>query len=104
VSTDNVVDFLVSTMSRLPRSTLTLIKMGSCFGNNFDIRHVTASCHLDMSQAELDIWQAEKEGLGAMIVQLVILKDMLNICMIQFTVLFMIGFNKQHIACYAEKN
>jgi histidine kinase len=61
-STDNVLDFLVSAMTRLPTSALALIKLASCFGNCFDIRHVACNEHIEVSQAELDIWQAEKEG------------------------------------------
>jgi predicted ATPase len=62
--TDNVVDFLVTTMGKLPENTLKIITVGSCFGNTFDIRHVAGATSTTLSQVENGIWQALRDGIS----------------------------------------
>ena len=62
-STDNVVEFLISAFARLPKNTLHIINLGSCYGNTFDIRLVAGCDSIPLSQAENDVWRALRAGI-----------------------------------------
>jgi predicted ATPase len=61
-STDNVVEFLVSALGRLPEHTLRIINLGSCFGNSFDLRLIAGCASVPLAQAENDVWNAMRSG------------------------------------------
>jgi histidine kinase len=61
--TDNVVEFLVSALGRLPENTLRIINLGSCYGNTFDLRLVAGCASIPLEQAENDLWIAIRFGM-----------------------------------------
>ena len=60
--TENVVEFLVTDLERLPENTLRTINWGACFGNSFDIRLLSGSMSIPISTAENDLWVALRAG------------------------------------------
>jgi predicted ATPase len=61
-STDNVVEFLVAALGRLPENTLKTINLAACFGNTFDARFVSECASLPLQQVESNLWHALRSG------------------------------------------
>ncbi len=60
--TDNVVEFVVHDLDRLPQSTSKLLQLGALLGGKFDIRDVAHVGSISVEQAESDLWIALHEG------------------------------------------
>ncbi|MHC5772414.1 MAG: AAA family ATPase [Nostoc sp.] len=61
--TDNVVDFMVTQLRRLPESTQKVLQLAACIGNQFDL--VTLAIVSEQSKIETaaSLWKALQEGL-----------------------------------------
>jgi hypothetical protein len=58
-----VIELLVTAMGRIPQSSLDLLKLGACFGNLFDIRHVSFITSMSIAEAEPFLWVAIRDGM-----------------------------------------
>ena len=62
VISDNVVDLLVKSLKSLPEETIKLLSLGSCIGNQFDLKAVSSLSRLPMERLGGALWAAiEKE-------------------------------------------
>jgi len=61
--TDDVVEFMVKRLRKLPEETQFVLKLAACIGNRFDLETLTAVCDRDQSTVAADLWQALQEGL-----------------------------------------
>jgi predicted ATPase/class 3 adenylate cyclase len=60
---DNVVDFMVSALRRLPQSTQQLLQLASCIGNTFDLRTLCIIAERDYASVGADLQAALKRQL-----------------------------------------
>jgi predicted ATPase/signal transduction histidine kinase len=62
VQTDDITEFMVEQLQKLPPNTQDALKLGACIGNEFDL--TTVAIALEKSQAETaaDLWIALQEG------------------------------------------
>lgn len=60
--TDNVVEFLVKNIVRLPDECLNLLKTGACIGNRFDLNTLSIIHSLQEEELENVLFPAIKEG------------------------------------------
>ncbi|WP_224245601.1 trifunctional serine/threonine-protein kinase/ATP-binding protein/sensor histidine kinase [Hyalangium gracile] len=60
---DNVVDFLVGTLSQLPAETQHLLRLAACVGNSFPLSLLVIISSLEERQVEQDLEPALQEGL-----------------------------------------
>lgn len=61
--TDNVIEFMVDKLQRLPIKTQTLLKTAACIGNPFSLQILSKVCELPIEQTAATLWQAINEGL-----------------------------------------
>ncbi|MFB2919392.1 trifunctional serine/threonine-protein kinase/ATP-binding protein/sensor histidine kinase [Aerosakkonema funiforme] len=56
--TDDVVEFMVVQLQRLPQSTQSVLKLAACIGNSFDLPTLAIVCQLSEVEAATDLWAA----------------------------------------------
>ncbi|MFB2917128.1 trifunctional serine/threonine-protein kinase/ATP-binding protein/sensor histidine kinase [Aerosakkonema funiforme] len=56
--TDDVVEFMVVQLQRLPKSTQSVLKLAACIGNSFDLQTLAIVCQLSDVEAATDLWAA----------------------------------------------
>ncbi len=61
--TDNVVDFMVKKIERLPKKTLQMLKNAACIGNQFDLNILSRVNSMPAADTEDELWISLKEGL-----------------------------------------
>lgn len=61
--TDNVVDFLVGRLQKLPETTQEVLRLAACIGNRFDLETLTVVCDRDGEEVAWNLWSALQEGL-----------------------------------------
>jgi histidine kinase len=61
-STENVLLFLIAAIANLPEKTLSILTLGSCFGNTFDIRLISAVLSVTLVEVENNMWVLLREG------------------------------------------
>jgi predicted ATPase/serine phosphatase RsbU (regulator of sigma subunit) len=61
--TDNVVDFIVERLQRLPQETQDLLRIAACIGHQFDRRSLALVAERSAGDLRRDLWHALHEGL-----------------------------------------
>ncbi|HLO48478.1 MAG TPA: AAA family ATPase, partial [Kamptonema sp.] len=61
--TDNVVEFMVFQLQRLPKSTQSVLKLAACIGNQFDLQTLAIVCQLSEVEAATNLWAALQSDL-----------------------------------------
>ncbi|MEG4505484.1 AAA family ATPase [Microcoleus sp. F6_B4] len=56
--TDDVVEFMVFQLQRLPDSTQSALKLAACVGNQFDLQTLAIVCQLSEMEVATDLWVA----------------------------------------------
>ncbi|MCG8367786.1 MAG: AAA family ATPase, partial [Pseudanabaenales cyanobacterium] len=61
--TDDVVEFMVNRLRKLPPATQNVLKLAACIGNHFDLEILSVVNEAAQDEVALDLWQALQEGL-----------------------------------------
>lgn len=61
--TDNVVDFMIAKIERLPEKTVEILKTAACIGNRFELSLLAAMHRMSPGDADRELWPALHEGL-----------------------------------------
>ena len=61
--TDDVVEFMVRRLQKLPQVTQNLLKLAACIGNQFDLETLSIIYQKPQEEVAADIWGALQEGL-----------------------------------------
>ncbi|AKG22074.1 ATP-binding sensor histidine kinase [Calothrix sp. 336/3] len=56
--TDNVVEFMVFQLRKLPESTQEVLRLAACIGNQFDLQTLAIVCQLSEVEVAADLWKA----------------------------------------------
>ncbi|WP_414620159.1 AAA family ATPase, partial [Calothrix sp. CCY 0018] len=56
--TDDVVEFMVIQLRRLPKSTQQVLKLAACIGNQFNLQTLTIVCQLSEVEVAANLWTA----------------------------------------------
>ena len=60
--TDNVVEFMVERLQKLPEATQGVLKLAACIGNPFDLATLAVVCEQSQEQVATDLWRSLQEG------------------------------------------
>ncbi|MGD1807017.1 trifunctional serine/threonine-protein kinase/ATP-binding protein/sensor histidine kinase [Dapis sp. BLCC M126] len=60
--TDDVVEFMVGRLQKLPEATQNVLKLAACLGNRFDLAILTVVCEKTQEEVATDLWGALQEG------------------------------------------
>ncbi|MDJ0704810.1 MAG: serine/threonine-protein kinase PknK [Leptolyngbyaceae cyanobacterium MO_188.B28] len=60
--TDDVVEFMVGRLRKLPKATQAALKLAACIGNRFDLATLAMVCEESQDEAATDLWRALQEG------------------------------------------
>ena len=60
--TNDVVEFMVTRLRKLPEATQDILKLAACIGNRFDLATLAVVCEGGQDTAANDLWQALREG------------------------------------------
>ncbi|NJL00850.1 MAG: AAA family ATPase [Spirulinaceae cyanobacterium SM2_1_0] len=61
--TDDVVEFMVTRLRRLPTETQAILQLAACLGNRFELETLTVVCDRPANAIAADLWPALQEGL-----------------------------------------
>ncbi|MEO1433549.1 MAG: serine/threonine-protein kinase PknK [Cyanobacteria bacterium J06633_8] len=61
--TDDVVEFMVGRLRKLPQATQEVLKLAACIGNQFDLNTLAIVCDRALNAATTDLWPSLQEGL-----------------------------------------
>ncbi|MEH2025994.1 trifunctional serine/threonine-protein kinase/ATP-binding protein/sensor histidine kinase [Nostoc sp.] len=61
--TDDVVDFMVLRLRKLPEPTQDVLKLAACIGNQFDLATLAIVSENSETETATDLWKALQEGL-----------------------------------------
>ncbi|MEH2270653.1 MAG: AAA family ATPase [Nostoc sp.] len=61
--TDDVVDFMVLQLQKLPESTQNVLKLAACIGNQFDLTTLAIVSENPETETAIYLWKALQEGL-----------------------------------------
>ncbi|HEU4965404.1 MAG TPA: serine/threonine-protein kinase PknK, partial [Bacilli bacterium] len=61
--TDNVVEFMLAQVKKLPPSTQDVLKVAACIGNTFDLRALAYGCGRSVTEIADELWLALQEGM-----------------------------------------
>ncbi|OUL35809.1 hypothetical protein BV372_09460 [Nostoc sp. T09] len=61
--TDNVVEFMVLQLQKLPHTTQNVLKLAACIGNTFDLATLAIVYEKSLEKTASDLWSALAEGL-----------------------------------------
>ena len=61
--TNNVLDFMVRQLLKLPAQTQKVIRLAACIGNPFDLETLAMVCEEPASAVAAQLWEALQEGL-----------------------------------------
>ncbi|NEP58703.1 MAG: AAA family ATPase [Symploca sp. SIO2G7] len=61
--TDDVVEFMVGRLQKLPEATQEVLKIAACIGSQFDLTTLAVVCEQSQEEVATDLWQALQEGL-----------------------------------------
>ncbi len=59
---NNVVELITSKVQKLPSSTLALLKLAACIGNQFDLERLTIASDKSSRETATNLWDAIAEG------------------------------------------
>jgi len=60
--TDDVVEFMVERLRKLPEVTQSVLKLAACIGNQFDLETLAMVCDRTLEAAAADLWNGLQEG------------------------------------------
>ena len=60
--TDDVVEFMVRRLRKLPEATQAVLKLAACVGNRFDLATLATACDRDWGAVAADLWTVLREG------------------------------------------
>ncbi|MEO0685005.1 MAG: serine/threonine-protein kinase PknK, partial [Cyanobacteria bacterium J06649_11] len=60
--TDNVVEFMVMRLQKLPEATQEVLKLAACIGNEFDLETLAIVCEKSKEDTADILWKALQEG------------------------------------------
>ena len=60
--TDDLVDFMVGRLQKLPQATQDVLKLAACIGNRFDSGVLAVVCEKPQDQVARELWRALQEG------------------------------------------
>jgi len=60
--TDDVVEFMVERLRKLPDAAQNVLKLAACLGNRFDLAILTVVCEQPQEEVARDLWGALPEG------------------------------------------
>ena len=61
--TDDVVEFMVRRLRKLPQVTQNVLKIAACIGNQFDLNTLAVVCESSPEEIATNLWRALQEGL-----------------------------------------
>ncbi|MEM6840224.1 MAG: serine/threonine-protein kinase PknK, partial [Cyanobacteria bacterium P01_C01_bin.120] len=61
--TDDVVEFMVSRLQKLPQATQDVLRMAACIGNQFDLATLAIVCEHSQEKVSDDLWRSLQDGL-----------------------------------------
>ncbi|RUR86525.1 serine/threonine protein kinase [Nostoc sp. PCC 7120 = FACHB-418] len=61
--TDDVVEFTIRRLQRLPEATQQVLKLAACIGNRFDLETLAVVCEATPESVAADLWRSLQEGL-----------------------------------------
>ncbi len=61
--TDDVVEFMVGRLQKLPKGTQDVLKLAACIGNRFNLATLAIICEESQEEVAADLWSALQEGL-----------------------------------------
>ncbi|MEH2213729.1 AAA family ATPase [Nostoc sp.] len=61
--TDDVVEFTIRRLQRLPEATQQVLKLAACIGNRFDLETLAVVCEATQDSVAADLWRSLQEGL-----------------------------------------
>ncbi|MEM9539170.1 MAG: AAA family ATPase [Cyanobacteria bacterium P01_E01_bin.42] len=61
--TDDVVEFMVGRLYKLPEATQNALKLAACIGNQFDLETLAIICEIPSEEVAANLWSALAEGL-----------------------------------------
>jgi len=60
--TDDVVEFMVGRLQKLPASTQDVLKLAACIGNRFDLATLAVVCESSQEEVASNLWHGLQEG------------------------------------------
>ncbi len=60
--TDDVVEFMVGRLRKLPEATQAVLKLAACIGNQFDLVTLAVVCEESQEKVATDLWRSLQEG------------------------------------------
>jgi predicted ATPase/signal transduction histidine kinase len=60
--TDDVVEFMVRRLQKLPETTQNILKLAACIGNQFNLKTLAVICELNQDEVAVNLWAALQEG------------------------------------------
>lgn len=60
--TNNVVEFMIGRLQKLPETTQNVMKLAACIGNRFDLKILAVICECDSGTTATNLWKALQEG------------------------------------------
>ncbi|HLO48477.1 MAG TPA: AAA family ATPase, partial [Kamptonema sp.] len=61
--TDDVVEFTIRRLRRLPRATQEVLKLAACIGNRFDLETLAIVCEATQDSVAVELWRSLQDGL-----------------------------------------
>jgi PAS domain S-box-containing protein len=61
--TDDVVEFMVGRLRKLPETMQNMLKLSACIGNRFDLATLAVVCEQTQEEVALNLWTGLQEGL-----------------------------------------
>ncbi|MDB9510253.1 AAA family ATPase, partial [Kamptonema animale CS-326] len=61
--TDDVVEFTIRRLRRLPGATQEVLKLAACIGNRFDLETLAIVCEATQDSVAVKLWQSLQDGL-----------------------------------------
>ena len=61
--TDDVVEFMVGRLQKLPEATRDVLKLAAYIGNRFDLATLAVACEANQEKIAKDLWRSLQEGL-----------------------------------------
>ncbi|MBP0017718.1 MAG: AAA family ATPase [Cyanobacteria bacterium SBLK] len=61
--TDDVVQFMVGRLQKLPEATQRALRLAACIGNQFELETLATICEKSQEEVAINLWSALQEGL-----------------------------------------
>ena len=63
ILTDDVIEFMVRRLQKLPTATQTVLKLAACVGDRFDLETLAVVCERSPYAVAMDLWRSLQDGL-----------------------------------------